>query len=81
MKPAFKLPDRKVDEWVSGAGEGGQQRASEPEPPAPKVKPARLTVDIDPGLHARFKAACALNTTDMVTEVRQFIEEWTQKHS
>jgi hypothetical protein len=86
MKPAFKLPDRKVDDWVTGPGEGGPPAPAPTEPaertpPVPKLKPARLTVDLDPGLHARFKAACALNTTDMVTEVRSFIEEWTQKHS
>lgn len=73
MKPAFKLPDRKrVDDWVAGGGEGAA---------VPKIKPARLTIDLPPELHARFKAACALNSTDMVTEVRGFIEDWTQKHS
>jgi hypothetical protein len=84
MKPAFKLPDRKVDDWVAGAGEGGPPPSAAPAerpPPAPKLKPARLTIDIEPGLHARFKAACALNATDMVTEVRQFIESWTTEHS
>ena len=81
MKPAFKLPDRKVDDWVSRAGEGGQERPHDTTPTPPKVKPSRLTVDIDPGLHARFKAACALNATDMVTELRQFIESWTAEHS
>jgi hypothetical protein len=74
MKPAFKLPDRqRVDDWVaSGGGEGVQP---------PKSKPARLTIDLPAKLHARFKSACALNSTDMVTEVRSFIEAWTQKHS
>jgi hypothetical protein len=77
MKPAFKMPERKsVDDWVSAAtpereGEGAK----------PKVKPARLTIDLAPEEHARFKAACALNSTDMVSEVRAFIKEWTQKHS
>jgi len=81
MKPAFKLPDRKVDEWVAGGGEGAQPQPIERLPSTPKLKPARLTIDLERGLHARFKAACALNSTDMVTEVRNFIEEWTQKHS
>jgi hypothetical protein len=73
MKPAFKLPDRKVDEWVSGAGEGPS-----PAPTPPKVKQARLTIDIDANLHAKFKATCALRGTNMVDEVRGFIEKWIE---
>ncbi len=71
-KPAFSLPQRKVQEWVDGAGEGARP---------PKGKSARLTIDLDADLHARFKAACALSGTDMVSEVRQFIGGWTQKNS
>ncbi len=44
-------------------------------------KPARLTIDLQPELHARFKATCALRTTRMIDEVRRFIEEWTQKNA
>jgi hypothetical protein len=44
-------------------------------------KPARLTIDLHPELHARFKATCALRTTRMIDEVRRFIEEWTQKNA
>lgn len=47
----------------------------------PTVKPARLTIDLQPELHARFKATCALRTTRMIDEVRRFIEEWTQKNA
>jgi hypothetical protein len=76
MKPAFKLPERKaVDQWVDGAGEGGQQ------PLQPKVKLARLTIDLDADLHAKFKAACAIGRTRMIDEVRGFIEEYTRKNS
>ncbi len=69
MKPAFSLPNRKVDDWVNRGGEAA-------EAPAPKVKPARLTIDLHPELHAKFKSACALRGTNMVDEVRSFIENW-----
>jgi hypothetical protein len=44
-------------------------------------KLARLTIDLQPELHSRFKATCALRTTRMIDEVRRFIEEWTQKNA
>lgn len=87
-KTSFRLPDRadkpatQLDEWVQG-------RAAESPPPAPPppaeaavtAKPARLTIDLPPDLHARFKATCALRGVRMVDEVRQFIEEWTRKNT
>ena len=81
----FKMPPKAsqgVQEWVEGA--------ATPEAPSqtPKAsgklldaKQARLTIDLPPQLHARFKAACAINRTRMVEEVTRFIEDWTQKHS
>ena len=93
-KPAFKMPDRRIDEWV-GRGEAtpAAQPVPSPVPPAPepaeitaepvaqdlekpKVKQARLTIDLDAPLHAQFKATCALRGTNMVDEVRGFIERW-----
>jgi hypothetical protein len=54
--------------------------------PRPKAdqttgKVARLTTDLPPELHARFKTTCTIRRTRMIDEVRQFIEEWTQKHA
>jgi len=43
-------------------------------------KLARLTIDLPPELHGRFKAACAKNRTKMKDEVLHLIEGWTQKH-
>ena len=76
-----RTPD-KLDEWVQ------QGREPEPAETAPqrsphmpaKGKQARLTIDLPQELHARFKAACALQRTRMVDEVTRFIEDWTQKH-
>lgn len=41
------------------------------------VKPARLTIDLPPRTHRRFKSACALNSTKMKKEVYDFIERRT----
>jgi len=45
------------------------------------LQPARLSIDLDPVLPARFKEARAVNATDMVTEARPFIESWTALYS
>jgi hypothetical protein len=75
MKPTFSLPQRKaVDAWVDRAGE--REGPSEP-----KIKLARLTIDLNADLHAKFKAACAIGRTRMIDEVRGFIEEYTRKNS
>ena len=81
----FKMPARAVQdvqEWVGG----GTAPAGPPVAPKAPAKPtsgqkARLTIDLPQQLHARFKAACAINQTRMVEEVTRFIEDWTQKHS
>jgi len=81
----FKMPPKTpqgVQEWVEGA-EAPQASSAAPEVSRrlPGAKQARLTIDLSPQLHARFKAACAINRTRMVEEVTRFIEDWTQKHS
>ena len=81
----FKMPPKTfqgVQEWVEGA-EVSQTPLAAPEAPGrlPGAKQARLTIDLPPQLHARFKAACAMNRTRMVEEVTRFIKDWTQKHS
>ena len=72
-KAAFKMPERRpaaqMDQWVAGAGEGAK----------PKAKPARLTIDLEPDLHARFKSTTALRGTNMVDEVRAFIEGYVSQ--
>jgi hypothetical protein len=79
-KTPFKMPVRPVtaeaDAWV-----GNTAPAAAPEKPTRSQgeKPARLTIDLPPDLHAHFKAACALKKTGMVEVVREFIEDWTQK--
>ena len=81
----FKMPPKAsqgVQEWVEGAA-APEARPVVPEAPGrlPGAKQARLTIDLPPQLHARFKAACAMNRTRMVEEVTRFIKDWTQKHS
>ena len=78
MKPAFKLPERKtaVDAWVDRAGDEAVPPHIDP---IPKEKLARLTIDLNVDLHAKFKAACAIRRTRMIDEVRGFIETFIQK--
>ena len=81
----FKMPPKAsqgVQGWVEGAG-APEAPSAPPEALGrlPGAKQARLTIDLPPQLHARFKAACAMNRTRMVEEVTRFIEDWTQKHS
>ena len=78
----FKMPPKapqSMEEWVEGAT-APQAFPAAPER-IPSAKQARLTIDLPPQLHARFKAACAMNRTRMVEEVTRFIEDWTQKNS
>jgi len=84
-KTPFRLPQRaeapaaKLDQWVTGSEEvAASATVSRPDRPAGKL--ARLTIDLPPELHARFKATCALKGTRMIDEVRRFIENWTQKN-
>lgn len=56
---SVRPPGRRVpaaDAWVSTSSAAGG-----------KLK--RLTIDLDPELHARFKARCAMRGTKMVAEV------------
>jgi hypothetical protein len=82
-KTPFKMPARPVtaeaEAWV---GNAAPAPATQPDKPARKQaeKPARLTIDLPPDLHAHFKAACALKKTGMVEVVREFIEGWIQKN-
>jgi hypothetical protein len=66
-----------ADSWVR-SGEAAERLAVPESIPAGKL--ARLTIDLPPELRDRFKAACAMQRTKMVDEVRRFIEDWTQKH-
>lgn len=84
-KTPFKMPQRAatagtgLDQWVSGGEGAAAETAPRAERPVGKV--ARLTIDLPPELHAKFKATCALKGTRMIDEVRRFIEGWTQKNS
>jgi len=84
-KPPFKMPQRpdpaaaKLDQWVTGEEVTAAPAATiRAERPVGKV--ARLTIDLTPELHAKFKATCAMKGTRMIDEVRRFIDDWTQKN-
>lgn len=84
-KTRFRMPERggqatpEIDRWVKG-GQGDPAAEKPVKADRTTGKVARLTIDLPPDLHARFKATCAIRRTRMIDEVRQFIEEWTQKH-
>jgi hypothetical protein len=84
-KPPFKMPPRtepaaaKLDQWVTGE-EATAAPVATPRAERPAGKVARLTIDLTPELHAKFKATCAMKGTRMIDEVRRFIEDWTQKN-
>ena len=84
-RTGFKLPAREAQDvqgWVEeGAAPAEPAAAPKASARAASGKPARLTIDLTQQLHARFKAACAINQTRMVEEVTRFIEDWTQKNS
>ncbi len=84
-KTPFRMPARaeaapaQLDQWVAGKADA-QPVIDTPRPERVAGKLARLTIDLSPELHARFKATCAMRSTRMIDEVRRFIEDWTQKH-
>ena len=84
-RTGFKLPARETQDvqgWIEeGAAPAEPTAAPKASARAAGGKQARLTIDLPQQLHARFKAACAINQTRMVEEVTRFIEDWTQKHS
>lgn len=69
--PAKQPTPEAIDAFVSGGhGKDNGQKT-------PAAKGARLTIDLTPDQHTRFKAACTLTRRKMVDEVRQFIERRT----
>ena len=84
-KIPFRMPPRaepaaaQLDQWVAGR-EGRTAAAPPVKTDRTTGKLARLTIDLSPELHAKFKSICALQGTRMIDEVRRFIEDWTQKH-
>jgi hypothetical protein len=72
-----RQPVTVADAWVRGETETNSSAVN---PPESTGKMARLTIDLEPDLRDRFKAACAMRRTKMVDEIRRFIEEWTQEH-
>jgi hypothetical protein len=81
----FKMPEkpaRNVESWVTGEDTPATIKPDQGAAnTAPAGKLARLTIDLPPELHARFKATCALKGTRMIDQVRGFIEDWTQKNT
>ncbi|QDT07498.1 hypothetical protein K227x_59250 [Rubripirellula lacrimiformis] len=54
-----------ADQWVE---------ARKVEPEFPPVKMKRLTIDIDPDLHTKLKVHCAMKETEIVSLMRELIQ-------
>ena len=78
-KPASTPPtDSAIDAFVSGGAGNDTDTQKHRKPLTQKaVKPARLTIDLDPDDQLRFKMACTANRVKMVDEVRAFIQQRT----
>ena len=71
-----------ADAFVAGGAEQPAPSPAtppEPERPAEKVKPKRLTIDIDPSLHRRLKARAAQDGTTIADVARSLLQEWAYR--
>lgn len=68
--------DASIEAFVqSGAGKDTQKSVKEiTQKSVSDEKPKRLTVDMPPALHKRYKALCASNDLRMNDDIRQMIE-------
>lgn len=53
--------------------------APEPEKRADKVKPKRLTIDLDPPLHKKLKARALDEDTTIADVARKLLQEWAYR--
>lgn len=83
MSSKFKMPARgaqDVQGWVDeGAASVGVTAAPKEAARAIGEQQTRLSIDIPSQLHARFKAACAINQTRMGEQITRLIDEWIRK--
>lgn len=43
--------------------------------PTPPARPTRLSIDLPPNVHLRFKLLCVANQQDMNNRVRELVEQ------
>ena len=65
-----------ADAWV---GKGTETPPAPAPVDAEKLKPKRLTIDIEPSLHKRLKTKAAAEETTIADVVRSFLEEWASR--
>jgi hypothetical protein len=46
---------------------------------AAKLKPKRLTIDIEPSLHKKLRTKAATEETTIADVVRKFLEQWASR--
>ncbi|EMI25100.1 plasmid partition protein ParG [Rhodopirellula europaea] len=65
-------PKPEIDKWV-------ETRKPNVEP-EPRIKPKRLTIDIDPKLHTELKISCAKRGIQIADLLRKLIEDDVQTY-
>lgn len=83
-KPATVIDPAAAEAFVAGGAEQpapppAAPQAREPEKPAEKVKPKRLTIDLDPELHLRLKTLVPRAGTTIADLARDLFSQWADQ--
>jgi hypothetical protein len=79
-KPATIVDPAAAEAFVAGGAERPVvSSAPEPKQPAKKIKPKRLTIDLDPPLHKKLKTRVSEEDTTIADVARRLLTEWAYR--
>jgi hypothetical protein len=83
-KTATVIDPAAAEAFVAGSSEHPAaapvaSSAPEPEKQADKVKPKRLTIDLDPPLHKKLKARALEEDTTIADVARKLLQDWAYR--